>query len=208
MACNYKKYIGSLLSLTAFFAFVLLPDVIYGWMSESFQADTSLKNIFIALIIALFLNFTASRRVSVGLLTLFFIMQASQLLYLHCYGSYYGASEIGVMLQGYMVAPEQSLTNPVFWGVPIAASLVLYLVALAVHLFFFTESPKAPFLSLLFVVALLVPFLQALSEDTSGKFLPNSTHLSLKNSLYSASDYAAAKVKIFINEIEQDTAEQ
>lgn len=203
MVFHFKKYISSIVGFIALFAFVLLPDVIFGVVNPAFETSATGKNIFIAALIALFFNFSASRITTVFVLTMCFLMQATQLAHFYHFGTLYSAFDIASLFEE---APElfASVTDLFkLLAIPVALSFVFYVIALVVHLKLFKKTPKLPFLSVLFVIALLVPFLQALSGDTAQKFQANETHLSIKNSLYGMSYFAANEVKALLDITEE-----
>lgn len=195
MALQLKKYTYGILGFIALLAFILLPDVIYGFFNTAFHTSAAGKNAIIAMLLALFINFSASKTTTVFIITLCFLMQATQLAHFHYFGAFYGAFDIALMFKETRHVFATAVDIYSFLALPIAVSFVFYLLALTVNLKFFKKTPKLPFLSVLFVIALLVPFLQALSSDTSQKFQPNATHLSIKNSLYAVSYFAALEVK-------------
>src|SRR5690554_1262240 len=193
MALQLKKYTYSILGFLALFAFVLIPDVVFSFFNASFELSSSIsgKNIIIALLIAFFINFSASKKTIIFIISLCFLMQATQLAYFHYFGVFYGGYDLPRLLIGEAATVAAVVDNTNTLLVPFA----LYLAALVFYLLFFSKTKKLPFLSVLFVIALLVPFLQSLSSDTSQKFQPNSTHLSIKNGLYALSYFSAQKIE-------------
>ena len=207
MAFHFKNYKNSVLAFLAIFAFILLPDVIFNFINEAFQTGATSKNAIVAILIALFINFSASRVTTVVVLVMCFLMQVTQLAHFHSYGVFYSAHDIAQMFQApHTVLPSVTDIFSLFL-MPIIISFSFFLLALVVHLKFFKSTPKLPYLSVLFVVALLVPFLQALSSDAPQKFQPNSTHLAIKNSLYSLSYLAAKEVQTSLG-VNQNSPEQ
>lgn len=197
MALHLKKYTYSILGFLALFAFVLVPDVVFSFFNTSFELSSSIsgKNIIIAMLIAFFINFSASKKTIIFIISLCFLMQATQLAYFHYFGVFYGGYDLTGLLAGEAATVAAMADGTNILLVPLAVSFALYLAALVFYLLFFSKTKKLPFLSVLFVIALLVPFLQALSSDTSQKFQPNSTHLSIKNGLYAISYFSAQKVE-------------
>ncbi len=203
MAFHFKKYSNSILGLLALFAFVFIPDVIFGLFNSSFETSSIGKNIIIAMLIAFFINFSASKKTIVFIITLCFLMQITQLAYFYYYGVYYSGYDITLLLSNKRDLLSTMTIAPSLLIASLAASVLFYAVALVVYLQLFSKTLKLPYLSVLFVIALLVPFLQALSSDTSQKFQPNSSHLSIKNSLYAISFFAAQEIeRVF--ELSQD----
>lgn len=200
MAFHFKNYKNSLLAFLAIFAFILLPDVVFNFINTAFQTSATGKNAVVAVVIALFINFSASKSTTVLVLVMCFVMQVSQLAYFNYFGAFYGAQDLMFAFQQpYTVFLSATETLGLF-SLPVIVSSSFFLLALVVHLKLFKDTPKLPYLSVLFVVALLVPFLQALSSDAEQKFQPNSTQLAIKNSLYSLSSFAAKEIKTSFSE--------
>lgn len=197
MAFHLKKYTYSILGFLALFAFVLIPDVVFSFFNTSLEISSSVsgKNIIIAMLIAFFINFSASKKTIIFILTLCFLMQVTQLAYFHYFGVFYGGYDIARFLSEQPTSASAEVDKSSLLLVSLAVSFVLYLAALVFYLLCFNKIKKLPFLTVLFVIALLVPFLQVLSSDTSQKFQPNSTHLSIKNGLYAISYLAAQEIE-------------
>lgn len=195
MALYFRKYKYSILGFMAFLAFVVVPDLSMAWLNSSLAATLSFKNLIIAALIAFFVSFSASKKTIVVIASLCVVMQATQLLHLYGQGSFYAGTEIASIIsepREVLLAPAASIG---VWWLILAVSVIAYLLALAVYLLTFKKTKKIPYLSVLFVIALSVPFLQALSHDSASKFEPNPEHLSIKNGLYALSYFTAKEVK-------------
>lgn len=195
MAFHFKNYTNSIIGFIILFVFVLVPDVIFHILNLTFDTSAIGKSIIIAMLIALFINFSAAKKTIVSIITLCFLMQITQLVYFHCYGVFYGGDEIALMLSDKHEVLTTIAETSNISIVALIASFALYVASLVVYVTLFSKTPKMPYLSVLFIIALLVPFLQALSSDTSQKFQPNSTHLSIKNGLYAISFFAAQEIE-------------
>ncbi len=186
----------TLLVLAAFWAFLLLPDIIYGLLNDNYRAGFDVKSIAISLVLITLLMLSRMPRFNILALMFLGYAQVSELMYFHYFGGFYSAFDVVLM----MAETEDALIGFVdalpYMLVPFSVSMVFYLAA---HIAYKKNQNKVftlPYISILFVLVLTLPFLQSLRSTASQKFQPNVAHSSMKNGLYSLSFFSARQLKI------------
>ena len=190
-----KKAKYTLFVLAAFWAFLLLPDMIYGLINENYRAGFDVKSIAISLVLITLL--LLSRTPKLNILALMFLgyAQVSQLMYFHYFGGFYSAFDIVLMMAETQDALIGFVDALPFMAVPFCVSMGFYLVAHIAYKKYQSEVFTLPYISILFVLILTLPFLQSIRSATSQKFQPNIAHSSMKNGLYSLSFFSARQLK-------------
>lgn len=198
MPTNSKKLIFTLFSFLFVLAFCYLPDFIYGLLNSAYLTSTNSKSFFIAVLLSVFITLIRPLVFKIGALVFLFLLQATQLANFQYFGGLYSAYDMVLMTHEL----HDTLINiqDAFWHLmmPVAFSLAFLLIAIFGVRICYHKSYTVPYLNWVFVLVLLVPFLQSLKSNASQKFQPNLTHLSIKNGLYSVSFFTAYQVKLVL----------
>lgn len=199
----FSKFKYNLWVFLALVAFLLLPDVIYSNMNSAYLAGASWRNLMVACLIAFFLTFSKGKKLGVFLLVLFFLMQATQLAHYQYFGVFYSAFDIALMFKELRDTFTTVADILGFLLKPLLLSVTFFALALTLYLSHNKKLKSIPYLSVFFLVALLIPFMQSFASKASQKFQPNVKEMAIKNSLYSTSYYLAREIKIALG-ITQD----
>lgn len=177
-------------------AFLFVPDFIYSLVNSSYLAGFALRNLAVAGLIAFLLTWSKGKKFGVGMLLLLFLMQATQLAHYQYFGVFYSAFDIALMFKEMRDTFTSFADIFSFFVKPILLSFCFFVIALWVFLKNYHKTKKIPYLTLIFVLALCVPFLQSLRAKASQKFQPNVAEFAIKNSLYSVSYFGAREIKM------------
>ncbi len=123
-------------------------------------------------------------------------MQATQLMYFQYFGGFYSAFDIVLMMGETHDALIGFADALPYMVLPFALSMGFYVVAHLMYKKYQTQVFTLPYISILFILLLTLPFLQSLRSAASQKYQPNVAHSSIKNGLYSLSFFSARQVKI------------
>ncbi len=192
----FSKIKYNLWVFLALVVFLLLPDVIYSHINSAYLASASWRNLMVACLIAFFLTFAKGKKLGVFFLVLFFLMQATQLAHYQYFGVFYSAFDIALMFKELRDTFTTVADIFGFLLKPLLLSMTFFALALTLYLSLYNKVKRIPYLSLVFIVALCVPFMQSLASKASQKFQPNVAEMAVKNSLYSTSYYLAREIKI------------
>ena len=190
---NKAKY--TLVVLATFWAFLLLPDMIYGLLNDNYRAGFDVKSIAISLVLITLLLLSRASRFNIIALIFLGYAQVSQLMYFHYFGGFYSAFDIVLMMAETQDALIGFVDALPYMAVPFGVSMVFYAVAHIAYKKYQSQVYTLPYVSILFVLILTLPFLQSIRSETSQKFQPNIAHSSMKNGLYSLSFFSARQLK-------------
>lgn len=201
MAINFVQLRFTVYSFLFFLAFCYLPDLIYGLLNSAYLAPDNSKNFFIVALLSAFLTLSRSQAFKVTILVILFLLQATQLANFQYFGGFYSAYDMVLMTNEL----HDTLINikDAFWHlmIPVCVSFALLLIAIVGNRFCYPKAYSIPYLNWVFVLVLLVPFMQALKSNTSQKFQPNLTHSAIKNGLYSVSYFTAHQIKLALGKV-------
>ncbi|MAA73047.1 MAG: DcaA [Bermanella sp.] len=191
-----QKIKHSLLILAALWAFVIMPDVIYGLFNHNYLSGYDFKSIVITLVLMVFMLLSPTPKFNKAVLLILALMQATQLMYFTYFGGFYSAFDMVLMthethdaLIGF--ADGLKFMLPAFF-----LSMAFYGLAYFTYNRFYKTSFTVPYIWVLFALLLTLPFLQSLRSEASQKYQPNIAHSAVKNGLYSVSFFTARQLKI------------
>lgn len=184
------------LVLIALWAFVLLPDVIYGFFNKNYVSGYDAKSISITLLLMMFLLVSRTPRLGGVLIILLGLMQSTQLMYFQYFGGFYSAFDIVLMLGETHDALIGFVDALRYMFLPFLVSMLFTWVAFWVYRRNQSEVFTLPYVSILLVLLFSLPFLQSLRSEASQKYQPNIAHSSVKNGLYSSSFFMARQIKL------------
>lgn len=191
-----QKFKHTLLILLALWAFVIMPDVIYGLFNHNYLAGYDFKSIVITLVLMVFMLLSPTPKFNKAVLLILALMQATQLMYFTYFGGFYSAFDMVLMthethdaLIGF--ADGLKFMLPAFF-----LSMAFYGLAYFTYNRFYKTSFTVPYIWVLFALLLTLPFLQSLRSEASQKYQPNIAHSAMKNGLYSVSFFTARQLKI------------
>jgi glucan phosphoethanolaminetransferase (alkaline phosphatase superfamily) len=193
-----QKFKRTLLVLSLLWAFVLLPDIIYGWFDAKYIAGLDGKSAAISVLLVTLLMFSRTPRLNLVVLSLFFIWQSSQLMYFQYYGAFYSAFDMGLIFAEAYDALFGFLDVIQFLVLPWCLSALFFAAAFYTYKRLHTQIVTVPYISVLFILLMLLPLLQSIKSDSSQKFQPNIAHSSLKNGFYSYSYFFAREGKLLL----------
>ena len=191
-----KKARYTLIVLAAFWAFLLLPDILYGFFNDNYRAGYDAKSIVISLMLLTFLLVSRTPRFNALVLLILGLMQATQLMYFQYFGGFYSAFDIVLMMGETHDALIGFADALPYMVLPFALSMGFYVAAHLIYKKYQTQVFTLPYISILFILLLTLPFLQSLRSAASQKYQPNVAHSSVKNGLYSLSFFSARQLKI------------
>ena len=175
--------------------FLLLPDLIFGLLHSTYLVKASISNVAIAFLLAGLITLSRSRWLAIVLLSVFFLMQATQLAHYRYFGVFYSGFDIALMFKEWGDTREAMADLGSFLFLPALLSALCYGIVLAVYHRYKTSIVTLPYLSALTLLLLCVPMMQALGSKASQKFQPNVTSLAVKNGHYSVSFFLARQLK-------------
>jgi glucan phosphoethanolaminetransferase (alkaline phosphatase superfamily) len=187
---------SSLIALFALWAFMILPDILYGFFNSSYQAGYDVKSISITCLLVTLILFSRTPKLNSAIIFIFALMQSTQLMYFQYFGGFYSAFDMVLMLS------ESHDAFIAFWDalpymvLPFSLSAFFAVLAYKVYKRYQAEVITAPYISFVLVLMCTVPFLQSLRSEASQKYQPNIAHSSVKNGLYSVSFFTARQIKI------------
>ncbi len=193
-----QKIKRTIFVLAVLWAFVLLPDIIYGLFDSNYIAGLDAKSAAISVLLVTLLMFSRTPRLNLVVLSLFFIWQSSQLMYFQYYGAFYSAFDMGLIFGEAYDALFGFLDVIQFLVIPWSLSAVFFAAAFYSYRRLHKDIVTVPYISVLFVLLMLVPLLQSIKSQSSQKFQPNIAHSSLKNGFYSYSYFFAREGKILL----------
>lgn len=182
--------------LLALWAFVLLPDVLYGFANKNYLSGYDTKSISITLLLMVFLLLSRTPRLNGVLIILLGLMQSTQLMYFQYFGGFYSAFDIVLMLGETHDALIGFVDALRYMVLPFAISILFTGLAFIVYKKYQPEIVTLPCVSILLVLLFSLPFLQSLRSEASQKYQPNIAHSSIKNGLYSSSFFTARQIKL------------
>jgi len=180
-------------------AFTLLPDLIYGLVNEFYRGNQTTKSVTISLFFALLIAFSKPNRLLKFILSILFVLQTSQLMYFHYFGSFYSAFDILLALKETQDALLGLYDIALFLLIPLGVSTITFSV---VYYFWRNLNGRAFShigFNYLLLLVLCLPFLQSLNAKSSQKFQPNVTHSAIRNGLYSCAYFTAFTLKQALN---------
>ncbi|GAA6136052.1 phosphoethanolamine transferase CptA [Oceaniserpentilla sp. 4NH20-0058] len=126
------------------------------------------------------------------------LMQATQLMYFQYFGGFYSAFDI-VLMMGEVHDTIIGFTDSLKFLLPVfGLTLFFYGVAFYTYKKYHLESYTFRYSWAVFVLILILPFIQSLNAKASQKFQPNIAHSAVKNGLYSVSFFTARQLKILV----------
>lgn len=188
----------SLLILAALWAFVLMPDIIYGLFNHNYQAGYDFKSIAITLVLMVFMMLSPTPRLNKIVLLVLALMQATQLMYFTYFGGFYSAFDMVLMMREMHDALIGFADGLKFMLPAFFLSMAFYALAYFTYNKLHKTSYTIRYIWVLFVLLLSLPFLQSLRSEASQKYQPNIAHSAVKNGLYSVSFFAARQIKIVV----------
>lgn len=186
----------SLFVISALWMFVLLPDVIYGFFNANYLAGYDFKSIAITLLIMVFVLLSRTIMLNNVLIALLALMQVSQLMYFQYFGGFYSAFDIVLMFSESTDALLGFFDAFKFMLPIIALCATCYGLAAYVYNKYTTQTFTIPYIWILLLLIILMPFIQSLNAKASQKFQPNIAHSAVKNGLYSTSFFISRQLKI------------
>ena len=191
-----QKLKHTLFVLLALWAFILLPDIIYSWFNHNYQAGYDFKSIAITLVLMVCMLLSPTPRLNKAVLLILALMQATQLMYFTYFGGFYSAFDMVLMTREMHDALIGFADGLKFMLPAFFLSMVFYALAYYVYNKYHKTSYTVPYMWVLFVLLLTLPFLQSLRSEASQKYQPNIAHSAVKNGLYSVSFVTARQLKI------------
>lgn len=193
-----QKIKHTLLILLALWAFVILPDVIYGLFNHNYLAGYDFKSIAITLVLMVFMLFSRTPKLNNVIIFALALMQATQLMYFAYFGGFYSAFDM-VLMMGEMHDALIGFADGLKFMLPaFFLSMTFYGLAYFTYNKYNKTSMTISYSWVLLLLVLTLPFLQSLRSEASQKFQPNIAHSAIKNGLYSASFFAAREIKVLI----------
>ncbi|EAT11274.1 phosphoethanolamine transferase [Bermanella marisrubri] len=191
-----RKLKPTLLLILSLSAFAIGPDLLFGFLNENYQAGYDLKSNAITLLLMVLIALSPAKKLSLIVLTILALMQATQLMYFQYFGGFYSAFDMVLMtseIQDTIVGFADIFTHilPLF-----ILSLVFYAIAVLSYIQYEARSIKVPFLHFFLILLLTLPFFQSLRSEASQKYQPNIAHTGIKNGLYSVSFFVARQIKV------------
>lgn len=184
--------------LLALWAFVIMPDVIYGMFNHNYLAGYDFKSIVITLVLMVFMLLSRTPRLNKAVLLLLALMQATELMYFQYFGGFYSAFDM-VLMMGEMHDALIGFADGLRFMLPaFFLSMSFYGLAYFTYNKYYKTSFTLPYIWVLFVLLLTLPFLQSLRSEASQKYQPNIAHSAMKNGLYSVSFFASRQLKIIV----------
>ena len=177
--------------------FLLVPDLIFGQLHSTYLVKASSSNVLIALLLAALITLSRARLLGLVLLTVFFLMQATQLAHYRSFGVFYSGVDIARMFKELADTSDAIIDLGQFLLLPFLLSALCYCLAMLAYAKYKTRTVSLPYVSALTLVLLCVPLMQALGSKASQKFQPNVTTLALKNGHYSVSFFVARQLKLW-----------
>lgn len=173
-----------------------MPDVIYSLFHSNYQAGYDLKSIMITLVLMVFMALSPTPRLNKVVLLILALMQATQLMYFTYFGGFYSAFDM-VLMMGEMHDTVINFVDSLKFMLPaFFLSMAFYALAYFTYNRYYKTSFTVPYIWVLFVLLLTLPFLQSLRSEASQKYQPNIAHSAVKNGLYSVSFFTARQFKI------------
>jgi len=143
-----------------------------------------------------FLMFSRTVRLNRALLCLLAVMQATQLMYFQYFGSFYSAFDMVLMFTEMNDAVIGFADGFIYMLPALLLSMSFFAVAYLTYNRYHKTSVSLPYVWVVLVLVVSLPFLQSLRSEASQKFQPNIAHSATKNGLYSWSFFAARQLKI------------
>jgi len=193
---NQIKY--SLIVLATLWAFMLLPDILYGYINKNYVSGYDAKSISITLILMVMLLLSRTPKLNMVLIVVLALFQSTQMMYFQYFGGFYSAFDMVLMLDETHDAVIVFIDTLKYMIVPFLLSTFFASIAFAVYKKTQDKIFTLPFVSELMVLVFSFPFLQSLKSDASQKFQPNIAHSSIKNGLYSNSFFYARQIKVLL----------
>jgi glucan phosphoethanolaminetransferase (alkaline phosphatase superfamily) len=192
---DIKRIKPTFIVLAALWAFMLLPDMIYGLINDNYVSGYDVKSISITLLLMSFLLLSRVYKLNLVVIIMLGLMQSTQLMYFQYFGGFYSAFDMILMLDESRDAFLAFMDVILYMLVPFIVSLLFFISAFIIYKKYHKDVITLPYISIFMVLLFSVPFLQSLNSEASQKYQPNIAHSSVKNGLYSVSFFSARQIK-------------
>ena len=189
------------LVVLAIAGFLILPDAVAALANPSHSVELSPASTALALLLAVLVAGTGSRRVANSFLALTFLLQATQLAHYRYFGAFYSAYDVELSLHELRDTWVNAIDLLPLLAPPLAVSAAFCLLAVVACNALMPASPvftrRVRITSLVLLsMFLLVPLVQSLAGQPSQKFQPNVRQLAVKNGLYGVSHFLGRRIRI------------
>ena len=153
-----QKLKHTFLILLALWAFVILPDVIYGLFNHNYLAGYDFKSIVITLVLMVFLLLSRTPKLNKAVLLVLALMQATQLMYFTYFGGFYSAFDM-VLMMGEMHDALIGFADGLKFMLPaLFLSMAFYALAYFTYNKYHKTSYTVPYIWIVFVFSISIEF--------------------------------------------------
>lgn len=191
----YSKFSYTSFIFFSVFIFSFAPDYIYSLVNEHYIGNQTGKSIATSLILVTLISLSKPNLLVKLIFLFLMILQTSQLMYFHYFGSFYSAFDLILALRETTDALAGFWDVSIFLLIPLSISLIFSSSSFFFYNKFSKKSKSYLSINFLLYLVLCVPLLQSLKSSSSQKFQPNITQSAIKNGLYSFSYFISFQTK-------------